>query len=238
MAYTFKIRNFIYRLAWPLSQLANTVSMHPMRVAQQRALEDSVDYLTAHMGKAIGMRTQAEVIRHGALEGLQVPGVFCEFGVYKAEALRFIAGIIGPSRRAHGFDSFEGLPEAWEGHNMSKGDFDVGGQLPKVPANTSLHKGWFDSSIPKWLERVPDKIAFIHIDCDLYSSTCTIFDLLKDRIQTGTVIVFDEYFNYPGWRNHEFKAFQEFVAANNVKYSYLAYGKYNVAVRIDAVGWQ
>ena len=26
------------------------------------------------------------------------------------------------------------------------------------------------------------------------------------------MIVFDEYFNYPGWRGHEFKAFQEFVA--------------------------
>jgi hypothetical protein len=25
------------------------------------------------------------------------------------------------------------------------------------------------------------------------------------------VIVFDEYFNYPGWRAHEYKAFQEFI---------------------------
>jgi hypothetical protein len=118
---------------------------------------------------------------------------------------------------------------------MKAGDFNLGGNLPKVRDNTRLHKGWFDASIPKWLEANPDKIAFLHIDCDLYSSTKTIFELLASRIQPGTTIVFDEYFNYPGWREHEFKAFQEFVAGNSVKYTYLAYGKYNVAVRIDEI---
>jgi hypothetical protein len=29
-----------------------------------------------------------------------------------------------------------------------------------------------------------------------------------------TIIVFDEFFNYPGWRDHEFKAFNEFLIAN------------------------
>jgi predicted O-methyltransferase YrrM len=119
---------------------------------------------------------------------------------------------------------------------MVEGDFDVGGKLPKVESNTKLHKGWFDQSLPRWLDAHPDKIAFVHIDCDLYSSTKTVFDLLKDRFQPGTVIVFDEYFNYPGWRKHEFKAFQEFIAENGVSYSYLAYAKYNVAVRLDSIG--
>ena len=36
-------------------------------------------------------------------------------------------------------------------------------------------------------------------------------------------IVFDEYFNYPNWQKHEFKAFQEFVAANGIKYEYIGY---------------
>jgi hypothetical protein len=50
----------------------------------------------------------------------------------------------------------------------------------------------------------------------------------------GTVIVFDEYFNYPGWENHEFKAFQEFVEQTNLKYEYLAYNRRHeqVAVKI------
>jgi len=46
-------------------------------------------------------------------------------------------------------------------------------------------------------------MTFIHIDCDLYSST--IFDLWGNKIVEGTILVFDEYFNYPGWLHGEIK---------------------------------
>lgn len=39
----------------------------------------------------------------------------------------------------------------------------------------------------------------------------------------GTIIAFDEYMNYPGWQDDEFKAFQEYVKEHNVHYEYLAY---------------
>jgi hypothetical protein len=50
----------------------------------------------------------------------------------------------------------------------------------------------------------------------------------------GTVIVFDEYFNYPGWRLHEFKAFQEFISTTNRKYRYIGLSaeKGHIAVQI------
>jgi hypothetical protein len=51
-------------------------------------------------------------------------------------------------------------------------------------------------------------------------------------LQVGTVIVFDEYFNYPNWEHHEFKAWQEFVEQHRVQYDYLAYARQQVAVRI------
>ena len=47
------------------------------------------------------------------------------------------------------------------------------------------------------------------------------------------MILFDEYFNYPNWEQHEFKAFQEFVSARRVKYTYLAFARQQVAVRIE-----
>ena len=231
----FRLRNKIYDLVWPLSQLTNSVSMHPMRALQLRALNDTVDYLEENMPEAIGMRTQRNVIQHGVETALPVEGCYCEFGVFQAESLRFIGDLIGSTRAAHGFDSFEGLPSAWAGHDMKKGDFSLEGKLPKVRDNTRLHKGWFDDSIPEWKKQNDDKIAFLHVDCDLYLSTKIIFDLLADRLQAGTVIVFDEYFNYPSWRLHEFKAFQEFVKARKVKYTYLAYAKYNVAIKIDEI---
>ena len=77
--------------------------------------------------------------------------------------------------------------------------------------------------------------AFVHIDCDIYSSTRDIFRALAPRIVVGTVLVFDEYFNYPDWQQHEFKAFQEFVAAHRVSHEYLAYSRIQVVVRILAI---
>ena len=50
------------------------------------------------------------------------------------------------------------------------------------------------------------------------------------------MIVFDEYFNYPNWQEHEFKAFQEFIGEEDSSYEYLAFCARggSVAVRITA----
>ncbi len=61
----------------------------------------------------------------------------------------------------------------------------------------------------------------MHIDCDLYSSTKTVLGLLKDRLRDGAILVFDEYFNYPGWEQHEYKAFLEFIDQSGFKFEYL-----------------
>jgi hypothetical protein len=60
--------------------------------------------------------------------------------------------------------------------------------------------------------------------------------LLADRCVAGTIILFDEYFNYPNWEVHEYKAFQEFVTKYAVKYRYLAFARQQVAVRIESIG--
>jgi len=62
------------------------------------------------------------------------------------------------------------------------------------------------------------------VDCDIYSSTKTIFQYLADRIVSGTIINFDEYHNYSGMQFHEYLAFQEFVEKYNVKYTFLGFG--------------
>ena len=66
-------------------------------------------------------------------------------------------------------------------------------------------------------------MSLLHVDCDLYSSTVTIFDALGPRLQPGTVILFDEYYNFPRWQQHEYKAFQEFVVSSGMKYEYIGY---------------
>ena len=63
----------------------------------------------------------------------------------------------------------------------------------------------------------------------------TVLTILAPRIVPGTVIVFDEYFNYPGWQEHEHKAFQEFVKEFRVDYKFLGFAKkgYSVGVQIQ-----
>ena len=95
-----------------------------------------------------------------------------------------------------------------------------------------LHVGWFNHTLPRWSLTGP--VAFLHIDSDLYSSAQYVLDYLADQIVPGTVVVFDEYFNFPGWQQDEFRAWQEFVARKQLKYEYLGFvsGHQEVAVRV------
>jgi hypothetical protein len=61
-------------------------------------------------------------------------------------------------------------------------------------------------------------------DSDIYSSARTIFECLGKRIASGTVIVFDEYLNYPNWERHEHRAWQEFLVESGRRARYLALG--------------
>jgi hypothetical protein len=229
----FNVKYVLYKVVCAFYQLADVGLIHPVRERSIRALNRTVDYIEESMPDALGFENQRELTAY-ALKAAEVDGHYLEFGVFTGGTMRFIAARVG-GRKVHGFDSFEGLPQDWGGFNLGRRAFDVGGKLPRVPANVELHRGWFDDSLPPWLAANPGPVAFIHVDCDLYSSTRTIFQSLGDRIVSGTVILFDEYFNYPNWEKHEFKAFQELVAERRMKYTYLGYARQQVVVRIDSV---
>lgn len=200
-------------------------------IAMMRALEDSCDYVTNEGASAILFHHKSQLQEY--VSGLikDMNGLFLEFGVFKGESINFFSSKY-PEKTFYGFDSFEGLPESWGGSEFSKGHFSLGGRLPKVNQNVKLIKGWFDEMLPSFLEKEHGNIALLHIDADLYSSTKTILDLLRCRLIPGTVILFDEYQGYPGWRNSEFKAWQEYCKNNNVSYEYLAFSTMQAAVRI------
>jgi predicted O-methyltransferase YrrM len=207
--------------SWYLNDLAFDI-----RLAAKR---EAVDYVIEHMQAAMMLRDRFDLLRF-ALSRAPEQGLVLEFGVEKGLSVNCLAR--ATARTVHGFDSFQGLPEDWSGTASARGAFDRHGALPKVPENVRLHVGWFDATLPAFLTETAEPVALLHIDCDIYSSTRTVFDLLGDRISSGTVIVFDEYFNYPGWRQHEYKAFQEFCADGGRSYRYLGYAgeKGHVAV--------
>jgi hypothetical protein len=161
---------------------------------------------------------------------LEKNNLVCEFGVYSGNTINHISSLT--SRTVYGFDSFEGLPERWR-DGFGKGHFEVT-SLPKVRPNVSLIKGWFSNTLPEFIKEHDESVGFLHVDCDLYSSTKTIFEFLESRIHPGCIIVFDEYFNYPDWENGEYRAFQEFIARTGLKYEYIGYNRRHeqVAVKI------
>ncbi|MEE3502239.1 class I SAM-dependent methyltransferase [Acidiphilium acidophilum] len=210
--------------SWYLNDIAFDVRLHAKR--------EAVAYIVEHMQAAMMLRDRFALLRF-ALARAPQSGLVLEFGVEKGLSITCLAN--ATTRIVHGFDSFQGLPDDWSGTAAARGTFDRQGTPPKVPANARLHVGWFDATLPRFLAEVSEPVALLHVDCDIYSSTRTIFDLLGPRLVAGSVIVFDEYFNYPGWRQHEYKAFQEFCAAGGRRYRYLGYAgeKGHVAVVME-----
>ena len=170
-----------------------------------------------------------------ALPKINNGGLILEFGVRKGKTIKEISKRI-KNRRCYGFDSFIGLPEDWSGQQYPQGSYSENGKIPIVSKNVIIHKGWFNETLPNFLKKNNQYVDFIHFDCDLYSSTKTILDLLENRIKKGTILIFDEYFNYPTWQKHEFKAFQEFVKRKKVSYQYLAFtSKAAVCIKITKI---
>ena len=214
------------RVDWYLAVEAKNLE----RERQRRALSSSADLIESSFGKATMIRSQQGLLNYALKEvDAKRSGLYLEFGVYQGSTINLIAS--STDSKVHGFDSFEGLPENWR-EDFPKGAFKVAA-LPAVRQNVVLHKGWFSDTLPEFLKQHTEVVSFLHVDCDLYSSTQTVFSALEDRLTPGTVIVFDEYFNYVGWQEGEYKAFMEFTAAGR-SFEYLAYNcrSEQVAVRL------
>jgi hypothetical protein len=196
---------------------------------QNLALDETARFVAANFNGVPAFKNDFDLLRHALTFVKAQPNeLFLEFGVYRGRTINFIARFT--SEIVHGFDSFEGLPETWR-PKFEKGRFRVA-RLPKVRTNVKLYKGWFENSLPEFVKNHSEKIAFLHVDCDLYSSTKTIFNHLKKQIRPGTVIVFDEFFNYPGWQQGEFKAFNELIAETGFSYEWLGYCCYHEQVAV------
>jgi len=143
--------------------------------------------------------------------------LYLEFGVFQGAATRYWSRLLlNPKSKLHGFDSFEGLPENWLPQRQ-KGHFATDGETPKIDDNrVNFFKGWFDQTLRTY-QCPPHEVLVINLDADLYSSTICVLNALKNEIVPGTYIYFDE-FNH---RDHELRAFDEFINETGMKFSLL-----------------
>jgi len=163
-------------------------------------------------------------------------GQVLEFGTNNGGSLYYFWKNLPASIEFHGFDCFEGIPEAWD--KLPKGAIkgygypaelwrDVPdqiasveefvkntGEIPNVPQeNITIHKGLFCHTIPSLC--VPEKlkdIRLVHFDADIYMSTRPVLDAICGQISHHYFILFDELYSV----NHEFKAWMEFIELFNI----------------------
>ncbi|MBL7481741.1 class I SAM-dependent methyltransferase [Legionella bononiensis] len=159
-------------------------------------------------------------------------GLILEFGVRFGYSISHL-GTLFFDRKIFGFDSFQGLPERW--HHEHAGSYSTKGIIPQLADNIELIAGWFNETLPDFKQKHPEPVAFINIDCDLYSSTKLVLDELTEQIIPGTIIVFDEYIGNTNWRQDEFKAFQEWTQNNKVTYRYLTASFYTKQVSVQII---
>lgn len=143
-----------------------------------------------------------------AVETMPDHGSVIECGVFHGRSLNLMAECT--DRDIHGFDSFEGIPEAW-GDKEPAGAYSTNATLPDVPEHVNLHTGWFRDTLKPYVDTHQPEIALLHVDCDLYSSTLEVLNHLVPCLVDDAFIVFDDFLGYPGYEQHEYRAFFDYM---------------------------
>lgn len=139
---------------------------------------------------------------------------------------------IWDNMRFFAFDSFQGLP-VLETEDAGTLDFKKGMFACDAPtflkninsadvpvSRVHLVEGWFsDTCNTETLkEHNIKKASIIWIDGDLYSSARDVLNFVKDLLQDGTIIIFDDWFSYRGNPSYgEQRAFYEWIESPAIK---------------------
>lgn len=173
-----------------------------------------------------------------------VRGDYFEFGLWQGKTFRHAYRLRNrysvQGMKLRGFDSFQGLPEFEKERDeiWSAGQFAYGRErLDADLASWGLQRhdyelvaGFYDQSLDDALvarlQRENVQAAVVYIDCDLYESTRPVLRFLANFLQNGTIVCFDDYFNYKGAPDQgEARALSEFLAANP-RFQFIPYQPY------------
>jgi hypothetical protein len=181
------------------------------------------------VAKKYGNRWQ---LLDAALAAAKVNGWVAEFGVLKGKSLREIAKRIRPAI-IHGFDSFDGLQEVWAGKPVGalKLRESVKARI-EFPPNAEMHVGTVQETVPPFVAKQTQPARLLHIDTDTYLPAKSILADCNEKIVPGTVIIFDEYWNYKGWEEHEARAFCEWLMRENRNAVPIGICKWRLAVKV------
>jgi predicted O-methyltransferase YrrM len=211
--------------AAPPRSLFETLHIH--------AIGRSAEFATLFMKSAVMCASRRDVWEYciQKLASRDKNSQILEFGVFEGESINYLARRMKDAT-VYGFDSFLGLEEDWQGYIPRKGHFDRKGQIPIVESNVILIKGWFEETVPNFKKNFKQNVNLLHIDCDTYKPTKYVLEQFSKQFTKGTIVIFDEFFGYPGWENHEYRAWTEYVNRHKRKFEYIAFSNLSVAVEI------
>ena len=159
--------------------------------------------------------------------------LFFEFGVYTGGSINLFAKLLSRhGLEIYGFDSFEGLEEDWVTHEFNPtGTFTLNKKTPKVLKNVKIIKGKVQDTLENFLkDEINKKIIFTHMDMDTYGATKYALSKIKPLLTKGSIILFDNFYGFPNWQQHEYKAFTEELKEK--EYKYIAFCESPVAIEI------
>lgn len=167
-------------------------------------------YLGSHPSRIAKLLAHYELYRMIT----NLPGAVIEAGVYKgASLMRFAAfrAILENdySRPVIGFDAFGSFPrteisgeddlsfidrfENAGGPGIAKETLSALVEK-KGYANLELHAGDLFETLPAYLRQYPaTKVAFLHLDLDVYEPTAFVLEALAPHMVRGGLVVFDDY---------------------------------------------
>ena len=129
---------------------------------------------------------------------MHLEGEFWECGVYKGGTALMLAEIISPSKdkQSRLFDTFEGMPATAPNIDYHReGDFsDNSLNAVRVRIGDSGNLSFHPGLIPDTFSGLEgNKIAFAHVDVDIYQSVLDCCEFIFPRLTSGGIIVFDDY---------------------------------------------
>ena len=213
---------YIYRVLYYITpdEIKYKIGISKLKLKlENKLLEETYDYFKKHFEKSIifinWTRIREYAIQNSLLNDKHKEYYYLEFGVWKGKSSNFFSKFVN---KLYCFDSFEGLKEDWVGTSFQKGFFNLNKKIPKLNPNVEPVVGWIEDTLDDFLKKHNPKINFVHLDMDTYSPTKFTLEKIKPYLVKNSIIIFDEYYNYEGWKEGEFKALKEVFNENEFKY--------------------
>ena len=181
--------------------------------------EETFNNFKEHLNKSLlfedSWKTKEYAIKTALLNNKNKEHYYLEFGVWKGESSNFFSKFVN---KLYCFDGFEGLKEDWVGTATPRGFFNLDKKIPNLNSNVEPVVGRVEDTLDDFLKKHNPKINFVHLDMDTYSPTKFTLEKLKPYLVKNSIILFDELYNYAGWKHGEYKALNEVFKDNEFEY--------------------